>query len=1167
MISNSLQLIVKRTLSHWRLLSAVVVGVVLASMIMASSVMFFGALRDLALQRALSVHDASDIDLLIEARQVPTNSKTHSTIIDAMDSKMIRKFEPFTSDLEFGIKTWTFFVDLPSPMVSPLDCPCRSIVGNRGDDEQLIDCDCRRVTMMTVPDLNNRVNLVEGKFSEPSHPAGANESLQINAILDAESAQTLGIRVGDIYPAKPHWEDEHDRVDVLVTGLYTRVDPEAEHWRIQNKSFGSRTKTLQFARFVVPEQTIIHALGSYFPNMGTDYAWCLSVEPTKISASETESIRSTIGDTEQELKAIVDGFLLQSNLPAILQAFDADLFFNSLPMFIVLILIVLVVLYYVVTLASLLVDAQRTEIGLLRTRGATSRQILAVFIIEASLLAVVAMATGPFLAMIGVSFLGVLPIYSELNNGDPLPVKLTSAAFRMAFIGGLLGMLALFIPALRATRLGVIASRVTRARPPRLALIQRYYLDMVFLALAMFLFWQLTQKGSFVAVSLFGETTVNQLILGVPGIFLVAAGLGLLRIFPVAMDIAGRVLSRRPMSTLTPPALILGIWQLARNPTHHSRLSLLLILTAALGIFAASFGKTLEQNAIDQVYYRTGGDLKLTSVNTRSGGISNSITEELTEIEGIKAVTPIYREASRITSGVSPERFQFVGVDLETIGDVAWIRQDFGISQFGAKVSVLDVGGAHGILLPEESWWLTARIQPLVQQPSTFLVARLSDTNDHYFSIPLGNLTPVATNAMRFNCPLPVEGEAPGWCRLGSSIQATSFRGIPGFLPKPPIRLHSIGVVDFEHGLEPAALDIDDIAVLDRKGTGLIMIETFDSLSNWHTMTPTREAFGDDLISASEPDGTPLDGIARLRWTSSKAREYRGLVNGPELDAVPVIASTSFIEQFGGEDGKILEVAIDGMPLKVSVKDTAALFPTLALDGEAFLITDFDVFHERINVAQVRKDRQPSEFWISTDRGSEILNSQDGVLASVTSGDPVVPEVRHTLSSLRTRAGLSITDRTVELSGVAFDPLVSAGWRALLGISFFTVLVVSAVGFLVHARVSFDGRRSELALLRTIGLSMKQLLFLVVLEQMLVIGVAVALGIFMGSRMGTTIMPYLASSGESAFVIPPMAFQIDWTGFGITFGLLGLVFTLVIGLILVSVYRMSIHEVMRIGEG
>ena len=149
---------------------------------------------------------------------------------------------------------------------------------------------------------------------------------------------------------------------------------------------------------------------------------------------------------------------------------------------------------------------------------------------------------------------------------------------------------------------------------------------------------------------------------------------------------------------------------------------------------------------------------------------------------------------------------------------------------------------------------------------------------------------------------------------------------------------------------------------------------------------------------------------------------------------------------------------------------------------------------------------------------------------------------------------------------MSLDPLVSAGWRALLGIAFFTVLLVSAVGFLVHAKVSFDGRRSELALLRTIGLSMKQLLFLVILEQVLVIGTAIALGIFMGSRMGTTIMPYLANSGETATVIPPMAFQIDWLGFGITFGILGLVFLGVIGLILVSVYRMSIHQVMRIGE-
>ena len=86
MINNSLQLVVKRTLAHWRLLSAVVVGVVLASTIMASSVIFFNALRDVALQRAISAHASTDIDMLVEAGQIPTNSQTDATIIEAMNS-------------------------------------------------------------------------------------------------------------------------------------------------------------------------------------------------------------------------------------------------------------------------------------------------------------------------------------------------------------------------------------------------------------------------------------------------------------------------------------------------------------------------------------------------------------------------------------------------------------------------------------------------------------------------------------------------------------------------------------------------------------------------------------------------------------------------------------------------------------------------------------------------------------------------------------------------------------------------------------------------------------------------------------------------------------------------------------------------------------------------
>ena len=48
------QLIGKRSLAHWRVLLSVVLGVLLASSIMSGTIVYFDALRELALDRALS---------------------------------------------------------------------------------------------------------------------------------------------------------------------------------------------------------------------------------------------------------------------------------------------------------------------------------------------------------------------------------------------------------------------------------------------------------------------------------------------------------------------------------------------------------------------------------------------------------------------------------------------------------------------------------------------------------------------------------------------------------------------------------------------------------------------------------------------------------------------------------------------------------------------------------------------------------------------------------------------------------------------------------------------------------------------------------------------------------------------------------------------------------
>ncbi len=1148
-----------------------IIGVVLAVTVMASAAIYFDSLRNLALDRSLISVDPEDIDLEVQMGVAPITHENREIALDTMDSTLIERMRPFLNDEQHAFRTWTFLLDEPPLQVLPGECPCRSANSPSGPDDDVeagtIACDCRRMSFSTVPAIAENIRISEGEFPKPALELPVEGGTYIvEAALDAPTARLFQLGIGSELKGKIFWDDINEKVTVRLAGIYERTQPDLPLWRIYDDTFGLRGVELDFARFIVTEESILDGIARYFPRMGSEFVWILDTNPQAIDANQTTSIRSTLQVSNNELRSVLDSFFLDTDLDTVLEQFESDLFFNRLPMFVVLILIVLVVLYYVVTLASLLVDAQRSEVALLRSRGATSRQVLAVFVIEAGALSALAVVIGPLLAMAGVSAIGLLPIYEDLNNGGSLPVQLTVSAYQLALIGGVLSMLALFIPAVRAARLGLLTDRRTRARPPRLAVLQRYYLDLGFLGLVVFLFWQLTRQGSFVATDVFGEQSVNNLVLAVPALFLVAAGIALLRIFPVAMDLTGRAMSSNLGSRVFPPSVVLSIWQMARSPAGNSRLALLLILTAGLGVFAASFATTLERSATEQVLYNTGADLRLPSITVNRGGRSYRIDRRIEEIEGVIATSAVYRDQGSVPLGNANETFDVLAVDSETITEVGWFRDDFSSGDISTALQKIEVGGSGGIVLPEEGFWLSALIRPLSSQSNIVLGARLSDANDRFYTVLLGNLRPESTSGGRFECGEQDPATEPEWCRVGARISPTRLDRSQPLIIETPVRLHSIGIVEFGNGAQAGAVDIDDIAVLTRSEDELLVVDDFDDLTRWRTLEPSANSLGDTISAATDDEGNRLPGIARFRWTAANAREVRGISVGRERPTIPVLASETFMEQFGASVGDPVLMEVGSARIRAEIQDRIDLFPTLKPDEKPFLIADRDAIHQSLNLAQLIGERQPNELWIRTVTGDAASANRDGFLFQVDGDDPVAALVDESADDMGLRTG-RIVDRSAQLAQVAVDPLVSAGWQALLGIAFLTVLVISAIGFLVHVRVSFSNRRGELALLRTIGLSMPQLLVLVLLEQVIVIGAAFGIGLFMGTRLGDTIIPFLANSGEDRVLVPPMVLQIDWTGFGITFGLLGIVFTAVIIAILVSVFRMSIHRVMRLGEG
>ena len=95
---------------------------------------------------------------------------------------------------------------------------------------------------------------------------------------------------------------------------------------------------------------------------------------------------------------------------------------------------------------------------------------------------------------------------------------------------------------------------------------------------------------------------------------------------------------------------------------------------------------------------------------------------------------------------------------------------------------------------------------------------------------------------------------------------------------------------------------------------------------------------------------------------------------------------------------------------------------------------------------------------------------------------------------------------------------------------------------------------------------MRQLVLLVWLEQALVIVAGLALGSWMGGRLGSIIMPFLAHDDRGSQVLPPFILEIDRGTLTITYVAMAVVFALIISGMILFIRRISLQRTLRMGE-
>ncbi len=1138
----AIQLILSRSLSHWKLYFTVVVGVLLSSMIMAGTVLYFDALKEISLQHTFEGYGKNELNILLQADRGPVSYDESQRLIDVMELHYERDMQWFVSQMKHAGKTPTFSITPPGDEI------------NSGDDNA-------RSYFSYFPELSDYVFLSDGKWPSNAGKVKSGEVLELEVLISSESAIDYNLVVGDKFSVIPYWDDVTPFVSVTITGIFGKEDEADNLWYLEDTAMKAKTKSMDTIPLYVSEESFMTNLGPAFPKMNATYVWLMESDPNAISTKKILLAQNNLVNLRSSLTAAAFSYREKTSLDEAMYKFETRQFFSQFPMMILMILIVCVVLYYVIMLATILVEQQKEEIILMRVRGANSLQILGVFLAEGFFVCVIASLLGPILALFVISFLGITPVFEGLTGGDLLPVQLSISAFLMGGVGGVLSFLALLIPAIHASRMGVQNNRSNTSRPIGQSLFQRYYIDVMLIIVGLLLFRQLTEQGSVIGRQLFGEMVISQLILVTPALMMIGAALIILRLFPLAMRLFSRLLS-----SVMPVGPMLGLWNMSRNPTHYARLALLLVLTAGLGVFATSFGSTLERSFKERVLYSTGADIKISGITLNDKGDSKDVVQSYENLDGVSKATPIIRGFGYDVSKLSGETYEMLAVDSEEFLKVAWARNDFADSPLDDLLKELGSKDLpEGILIPDDATSLIVRVMPHLSRDDLVLSARVKDSNDRYFNYTFGTLC-YERSSMLFSNLAPKEVENVQCPKINGEwierevrlekgiVQGRSFwrrqvRYLP-LQPEHPMRLVSLTIHNpsVMGALTPGSLMIDDISY--RTDFGRVeqkVLYEFDEDKSLNVLKMSQGSQTDQL-QIKDLGGIENTTAAEFSWTAGQSRSSRGIYFGSNIDYVPVLANEKFLTTTGHRVGSKVRVSLLGRPLDIKIIDKISYFPTANTIANQYLIADLDSVRRYSNLATTKGELNINEIWISSDlQGEERENLTDHLLF-----EPFPNQ--------------QVKDRSKSLLSSTVDPLVSAGWTGLLFVAFGSVMLVSVVGFLVHSYVSFQNRELQFALMRTIGLSSRQLMSLLWMEQILVIVTALILGSWMGGRLAAIIMPFLAHNDFGHSVLPPFVIEVDWGNLIAAYLFMGIFFTLVMMVMVWFANKLSIQRTLRLGE-
>ena len=297
------------------------------------------------------------------------------------------------------------------------------------------------------------------------------------------------------------------------------------------------------------------------------------------------------------------------NQPGILERLQNRLSVSNIPIFLISGAIAALVLYFVAIMTALLVEHQANTMTMLRSRGASGRQVFLTLATQCLILALLALLLGPLLALLLVaSFVPRLLPASTLDAlnvlwPNPLPVLALTPVYALGAV--FVSLVIMFFALQQALSSNILDQRRQAARATQNPLWQRFYLDVILLIVVLVAYILVLYTSSFPGLLDIGTylLVISPLRILVPIFLVIALILLFLRLFPLLLKLIARQAQRANSA-----APMLAFAQMTRSPQRALQMILLLSLACSFAFMSLIFATTQDNHLTDVANYQTMAD-------------------------------------------------------------------------------------------------------------------------------------------------------------------------------------------------------------------------------------------------------------------------------------------------------------------------------------------------------------------------------------------------------------------------------------------------------------------------------------------------------------------------------------------------------------------------------